>query len=147
MSDSDLVPSDILAARFMRADGVLAADISYRAAPNRVATVSGSLTDTLESHQLLETVQPLIDWAVDVLDLRDDWKNACPALIDFQGKKGGTTKIKLLRELEDKEASGKISITTPWLDWLDSDWDVAVDEFRRAAADFIRADEEQSPVE
>lgn len=63
-------------------------------------------------------------------------------LIDFKGRKPGTMKIKLRQETE----SGFVVVSTPWVDWMDSDYDVQVEEFRRAAAEFVLADETQPPI-
>jgi hypothetical protein len=91
----------------------------------------------LSDDPFLEALQPAIDFAINVLDLKPVWEQASPLLVDFQGKTGGLVKIKLGRDTD----WGKQNLVTPWLDYMKSDFDEDIAALRQFAADCIRSDE------
>ncbi len=142
---------NILSVIFSKREEGIFAEVEYRyrveygpsicVTPPRLIT-TGALADIPDPIPLVEHLDPLIEFAVDTCGLSDRWNTALPVLIDFKGRKPGTMKIKLRRETDD----GAIAISTPWIDWMESDYDVQVDEFRRAAAEFVLDDKTQPAI-
>lgn len=142
---------NVLSVRFEKKEEGIFASIEYRyrveygpsicVTPLRLIT-TGSLADIPDPIPLVEHLDPLVGFAIDVCDLGKSWNAALPVLIDFKGRKPGTMKIKLRQEME----KGAVIVPTPWIDWMDSNYDVQVDEFRRAAAEFVLADKTQPTI-
>ncbi|HXV04489.1 MAG TPA: hypothetical protein VFP23_01110 [Solirubrobacterales bacterium] len=142
---------NVLSVIFSKREEGIFAEVEYRLrveygpstclTPPRLIT-TGSLADIADSIPLVACLDPLVGFAIDVCDLGSSWNAALPVLIDFKGRKPGTMKIKLRQEMD----KGAVIVPTPWIDWMDSDYDVQVDEFRRAAAEFVLADKTQPTI-